>query len=179
MDLLERLTADHDEAAALIGQLAPLAADDAQATEATHLVMRLAVLLETHARAEEHVLHERMRTASPELARRALEGAYEHQALEHLISRLVVHRPGPELAAILRVIERLFVQHARIGEETELFPLVRVALPADELVRLGHDLATEAQRLRPVIERLVGAPHRGPTESRRHLHIHNHGHRRG
>src|SRR6186713_2242560 len=88
MDIVEIIKADHDEVAALIDQLDQLAGDDARTSEAMRVAVRLAVRLKTHAKAEEKVLYEAMRTATPQLKELALEGPYEHQALDLMLDKL-------------------------------------------------------------------------------------------
>ena len=175
MDIIETIKADHDEAAELIDQLEPVASDDARTSEAMRIAVRLAVTLKTHAKAEERVLYEAMRTASPKLAELAREGPYAHQALDFMLDKLLVHRPGPELKAILHVIKAQFEHHARREEELEMLPAIRAAVPDDERARLAQDLQDEKRRLRPQVERLVGAPARGAHDGRG---FHVHGHRR-
>ena len=178
MDVIELVIADHDEAADLFEQLERLAADDARSNQAMRLVHQLAVSIKTHAKAEERILTDVMRSASPELAQLAREGPYEHQALDVMLDKLVLHRPGPELVAILHVAGRLFVQHARDEEEAVVLPALRTAVDPEERARLAHDFLVEKKRIRPGIERLVGAPARATGEARlRHLHVHLH-HRR-
>src|SRR5688500_13934658 len=104
MDIIELITADHDEAAKLIEELDQLAANDSRTSEAMRIAFKLAVALKTHAKAEERILYESMRTATPQLAELALEGPYEHQAFDLMLDKLAVHRPGPELRAILHVL---------------------------------------------------------------------------
>lgn len=171
MELIELITSDHDAAAELIRQLEELAGDDRRTSEAMRLAVKLAVTLKTHARAEEKVLYDALRTASPALSAYALTGAYEHQTLDLMLDKLVLHRPGPELAAILKVANELFEHHARIVEEGQVLPALAAVLSADERVQLGRDMASEKLRLQPQIERLVGAPARPDV---RGLHIHAH-----
>ena len=173
MDIIEGITADHDDAVALIEKLDQIAADDARTSEAMRLAFRLAVGLKTHAKAEERVLYDAMRTSTPQLAELALEGPYEHQALDLLLDKLVVHRPGRELRAILHVIRHQFELHARTEEEGIVLPAVRAAFSADERAQLAKDFLDVKLRVQPQIERLVGAPARG-THDGRGFHIHGH-----
>lgn len=174
MDIIEVITADHDEAAKLIEELEQLAADDSRTSEAMRLAVKLAVGLKTHAKAEERILYESMRTATPKLAELALEGPYEHQALDLMLDKLVVHRPGPELRAILHVIEAHFHHHARIDEESLMLPAIRAVFLDDERAQLARDFLDVKRRVQPQIERLVGAPARGTHDGRLSFHIHGH-----
>jgi hypothetical protein len=173
MDIIEIITADHDAAASLIEILDQIAADDARTSEAMRLAFRLAVGLKTHAKAEERVLYEAMRTATPLLAELALEGPYEHQVLDLMLDKLVLHRPGPELRAILHVIKHQFELHARTEEEAIVLPAVRAAFRDGERAQLGQDFLELKVRMQPQIERLVGAPARGSHDGRS-LPIHGH-----
>lgn len=173
MDIIEVITADHDDAATLIDTLEQLAGDDARTSEAMRLAFRLAVGLKTHAKAEERVLYEAMRSATTQLAEHALECPYEHQVLDLMLDKLVVHRPGPELRAILHVIKAQFELHARTEEEGIVLPAVRASFLDDERAQLAKDFLDAKERLQPQIERLVGAPARG-THDGRSLHIHGH-----
>lgn len=177
MDIIEAIKADHDEVANLIEQLEPLAADDARTSEAMRLVVRLAVAVRTHAKAEEKVLYEAMRTSTQELADLALEGPYEHQAIDLMLDKLLLQRPGRELRAILKVIKEQFGHHARNEEENQVLPAVARAFLDDERIQLGADFEAEKLRLKPQIERLVGPAVRG-THDGRHQGFHIHGHRR-
>jgi len=174
MDIIQIITTDHDEAAKLIDELEQLVADDARTSEAMRLAVRLAVVLKTHAKAEERVLYEAMRTATPQLAALALEGPYEHQVLDLMLDKLAVHRPGPELRAILHVIKAQFEHHARHEEEHVVLPAVRAAFGDAELAQLAYDYLDVKQRMQPQIERLVGAPARGTHDGRVAFHIHGH-----
>ncbi|MBA3453818.1 MAG: hemerythrin domain-containing protein [Deltaproteobacteria bacterium] len=173
MDIIELITADHDEAAKLIEELDQFAADDSRTSEAMRIAVKLAVALKTHAKAEERILYESMRTATAQLAEFALEGPYEHQALDLMLDKLAVHRPGPELRAILHVIKAQFEHHARVEEEGVMLPAVREAFRDHERAQLARDFLDVKERLQPQIVRQVGAPARG-THDGRGFHIHGH-----
>ncbi len=170
MDIIEVIQADHDEVAALFDALSQLAADDRRTNEGMRLAVRLAVALKTHARAEEKVLYEAIRTATVELSEFALEGPYEHQVLDVMIDKLVMQRPGCELKAILKVAREMFEHHARIEEEGRVLPLVKAAVSGVERAQLGDDMLAMKRRIRPQIERMVGPATRGTHDG---LHIHH------
>lgn len=174
MDIIEVITADHDETATLIEELEQLAADDSRTSEAMRIAVKLAVGLKTHAKAEERILYEAMRTSTPKLAELALEGPYEHQVLDLMLDKLAVHRPGPELRAILHVLRAQFEHHARVEEEAIMLPAVRLAFLDDERAQLARDFLDVKKRLQPQIERQVGAPARGTHDGRVSFHIHGH-----
>ena len=160
MDIIEVITADHAAAAELFGELDGVARDDRRTSDAMHLVVRLTVAIKVHCHAEEHVLYEAMRTANSQLAELALEGPYEHQALEMMLDKLVLHRPGPELCAILHVARHEFAHHARDDEEQVMLPAVQAWFTEDQRRQLGLDMLAEKRRIRSHIERLVGPPPR-------------------
>jgi hypothetical protein len=150
--IVEAIAADHAEAAALFDELVPLARDDRNAKQAMRTVARLAVLVKTHALAEQRVLYEALRTAGDRLAAYAREEPHLIHALDVVLDKVCVLRPGPELEAVVAVARRLFQHHVE-REARELLPAVSAELPADEAAQLGHDLEVEKRRLRPRIER--------------------------
>jgi hypothetical protein len=152
MGIIEAIEADHAEAAALFDELVPLAGDDRFSKQAMRVAARLAVLLKTHALAEQRVLYEVLRTAGDRLAAYAREEPHVFHALDVVLDKVCVLRPGPELEAAVAVARRLFQYHVA-REATELLPAVSEELPADEAAQLGRDLDAEKRRLRPRIER--------------------------
>ena len=160
MDIIEVITSDHAAAAALFGELEGLALDDRRTSDAMHLVVRLTVALKVHCHAEEHVLYEAVRTSNRQLAELALEGPYEHQVLDMMLDKLVLHRPGPELHAILHVARYEFEHHARDDEEKLMLPAVQAWFTEVQRTQLGLDMLAEKRRIRPHVERLVGPPPR-------------------
>lgn len=156
MDITELITADHDEAAQLFADLETLVLDDSQSSGAMLLAVRLAVAVKVHCHAEEKVVYAAMRTSGDELAALALEGPYEHQVLDLMLDKLVLHRPGPELRAILHVARFEFEHHARGDEEGLMLPALRRAFGTAERVQLGFDMMAEKRRMKAHIQRLVG-----------------------
>jgi hypothetical protein len=174
MDIIEIITADHDDISLLIDELEQLAGNDARSSDAMRHAVKLAVAIKLHAKAEERIVDEAIKTATPQLAAHALEGPYEHQALDLMLDKLVLHRPGPELRAILHVIRVQFEQHARIEEEGIVLPALRAAFPVDERAQLATDFLATKQRMQAQIERLVGAPARASHDGRAGFHVHGH-----
>lgn len=169
MDIIDVIRSDHDAAMELFDKLDPIAADDARTSEAMRIAVQLAVTIKTHAKCEEKVLYEVMRTASLELGELALEGPYEHQAMDLLLDKLLLHRPGRDFRAVLRVAREMFTHHARHVEEARVLPAIARVLTLEERVQLGQDLLLAKRRTQPHVERLVGPPARGVREP---LHIH-------
>jgi hypothetical protein len=169
MDIIDVIRTDHDAAMGLFDRLDPIAADDARTSEAMRVAVQLAVTIKTHSKCEEKVLYEVMRTASLELGELALEGPYEHEAMDLMLDKLLLHRPGRDFRAVLRVAREMFTHHARHVEEGRVLPAVARVLTIEERVQLGQDLLLAKRRTQPHVERLVGPPARGVRES---LHIH-------
>lgn len=159
MDVIALLTAEHDELARLFDEL------ERDATPES--LLRLTVLVKTHARTEEKVLYEVLRTT--ELRSFALEGPYEHEIFEVVIDRLAGQRATDELHAILRVARDLFEHHARDEEEGSVFPHLEQLVGSTQRATLGHDLILERERITPAIERATSPRDVIPV---RRLHAH-------
>lgn len=152
MGISEAIASDHAEIVALFDELASIAGDGRHQARATRLAMRLAITLKTHALAEQRVLYEALRTANAPLAAYAREAPHLYHALDVVLDKLCVLRPGPELRAVVAVARRIYDHH--VDRETrELLPAVGAELPADEAAQLARDLDAEKRRLRPRIER--------------------------
>lgn len=160
MDVVELIRRDHDELAQMFDELAEIARDDRRGNGAVRLCSRLVVAAKLHARAEERVFYEVLRTCPGPLKAFALAGPHEHEMLDITLDKLLLQRPSEELGVIVRVARDLFAMHARDEEETDLLPLVATALSPEVLRALGRDLIAEKVRLRPQIERMVPVPAR-------------------
>jgi hypothetical protein len=136
MKLDDVIRADHAQSAALFDELAPLAREDQRRSSATTLAQRLAVVLKTHALAVERVVCSALRSAGDEPAALALQAPHAHHALDVVVDKLLVLRPGAEERALLPVIARW--------------------LPADEREQLARDLVAEQRRLLPTVQRRIG-----------------------
>jgi hypothetical protein len=160
LDIIDLIRRDHDEVAELFSHLAEVARDDRRTSGAVRVCAQLVVAVRVHARAEERVLYETLRTHGGPLKAFALAGPHEHENLDITLDKLLLHRPGEELEVIARVAHDLFEMHARDEEEADILPLMREALTPEELAALGRDLAAEKARIRPQIARLVALPAR-------------------
>ena len=160
MTILELVKRDHDELAELLDQLAVVARDGRAGRDLARTASRLVALAKIHARAEERVVYEVMRTRDPQLKAFALAGPHEHETLEITLDKLLVQSPGEEYGVIVRVARDLFEMHARDEEEAEILPLLAEAFSAEDLVTLADDLLAEQARIRPQVYRLVGIPAR-------------------
>ncbi len=160
MDIIDVIRHDHDEIDALFAELAQVARDDRRGNGVVRLCGQLVVAARVHARAEERVLYEVLRTCPGPLKAFALAGAHEHEMLDITLDKLLVQRPSEELEVIVRVARDLFEMHARDEEETDVLPLVREAFGDDERIAIGRDHVAEKARIRPQIERFVVIPAR-------------------
>jgi hypothetical protein len=157
MDVVELIKRDHDEMAELFDQLASIARDH-RTVEAMHLAAQLVVAARVHARSEEHVLYEVLRTRGARLKAFALAGPHEHETLESTLDKLLIPRPRDDYQVVIRVARDLFEMHAREEEEAEILPLVCEALLPDERASLARDVAAERTRIRLQVLRTVGFP---------------------
>jgi len=159
MDVVDLIKRDHDEVADLFDHLVVLARDDRHADETARVACRLVALARIHARAEERVVYEALRSGP--LKTFALAGPHEHENLDTTLDKLLVRRAGDEeYRVIVKVARDLFEMHARDEEEAEMLPAMREALSVEELNALGRDMLAEQERIRPQILRLVGMPAR-------------------
>ena len=157
-DLIKR---DHDEVADAFDHLVLAARDDRRVEECARIASRLVALVRIHARAEERVVYEALRSASAPLKGFALAGPHEHENLDTTLDKLLVRRPGDdEYRVIVKVARDLFEMHARDEEEAEILPLMASMLTEDELRTLASDMLEEQARIRPSVLRLAGMPAR-------------------
>lgn len=156
MDICELIRRDHDEIAELFELLAVLASDTRRPAEVERVAARLVVGVRLHARAEERVVYEALRTQIAPLKSFALAGPHEHETLDITIDKLLGHPPGEEMAVLVRVAHDLFEMHARDEEEADVLPRLRDVMRAEELAALARDLADEKARILPAVARSAG-----------------------
>src|SRR5262245_9753612 len=131
MDVTTLIKREHDEVADLFEQLDALAKSDRHRDETARVACRLVALVRIHARSEERVLYEALRT-SHNLKSFALAGPHEHENLDTTLDKLLVRRPGDDdYRMIIKVARDLFEMHAREEEEAELLPALRLELSPD------------------------------------------------
>jgi hypothetical protein len=152
--ICEAIARDHAEAEALFEELALVAGDVRNPSQALRIAARLTIMLKTQVLAEERVLYEALRSAGDPLAIWAREGPHLYHALDVVLDKLCVLRPGPELKAAVEVARRLFHDHVE-REAAELLPAVGAELRPQEAEQLARDLDAEKRRLRPRIERQI------------------------
>jgi hypothetical protein len=162
MDIVDLIKSDHDELAELFDHLAEVARDDRRTTGAESLraCAHLVVAAHVHARAEERVLYEALRTAGGHLKAFALAGPHEHENLDITLDKLLLHRASEELVVIARVARDLFEMHAREEEEIDILPLILTELAPEDREALARDMVAEKARIRPQIARMVALPAR-------------------
>jgi hypothetical protein len=154
-DLIRR---EHDEVADLFDRLVVLSHDGRHGKESARIGARLVAVARIHARAEERVVYEAIRS-HVELKAFALAGPHEHENLDTTLDKLLVRHPGDdEYRVIVKVARDLFEMHARDAEEAEILPLMQQLLTPDEQRTLAVDMQAESARIRPQVLRMVGFP---------------------
>lgn len=154
-DLIRR---EHDEVVDLFDRLVVLSRDDRRIEECARIAAHLVATARIHARAEERVLYEALRTHDPMKAF-ALAGPHEHENIDTTLDKLLVRGPGDDdYQVIVKVARDLFDMHAREQEEAEILPLAEQLLTAAELRTLATDMQAESARIRPQVLRMVGFP---------------------
>jgi hypothetical protein len=161
MNIVEVIRRDHDELAQMFEELAQVARDDRRrGSGGVRLCSRLVVAARVHARAEERVVYEVLRTCPGPLKAFALAGPHEHEMLDITLDKLLLHRPSEELVVIARVARDLFEMHAHDEEEADILPLILTEMSAEDREALARDMVAEKARIRPQIARTVALPAR-------------------
>jgi hemerythrin superfamily protein len=139
MEALDLLTADHNRVRGLFTRFR--AAEEAgRITEMTALAEQIIVELDVHATIEEELFYPAVRTQSDSLKDDVAEGVEEHHLVKVLISEIVaLGAPDDTWRAKMTVLIENVEHHAG-EEESEMFPAVRKAFSADQLVELGEQL---------------------------------------
>jgi hypothetical protein len=157
----ELIKRDHDEIADLFDHLVVMSRDDRRADEAARIAVRLVALVRLHSAAEEKVVYELLRHASPALKAFALAGPHEHENLDTTLEKLLVRHPGDEeYVVIVKVGRDLFEMHARDEEEADILPQMREVFSEDTRRALAAAMLAEQARIRPQVLRHVGMPAR-------------------
>jgi hemerythrin superfamily protein len=133
MDSITLLTADHNRVRGLFTRFREAKeTDDVDAM--SRLADRIVTELEVHTRIEEEIFYPEVRGLNDEIEETVAEGMEEHHVVDVLIDELRGLTPGDEpwVAKMTVIIEN--VEHHASEEESELFPAVRDAMDADDLV---------------------------------------------
>jgi hemerythrin superfamily protein len=112
------------------------------------LVEKMLRELSIHASVEEQLFYPRVRAAGEKIQDEVLEGLEEHHVIKQLLAEIEKMQPeaGRFEAKVTVLIEN--VRHHVKEEEGEMFPRVRKAMDAEELVELGEGLLA-LKRLAP------------------------------
>jgi hemerythrin superfamily protein len=158
MTILDMIREDHDAALALIKKLDPLS-EEAHTKKVDGMVRELVLSVKLHAKSEEAALYEGIREAKKDFRDFVLESYNEHECLDLMLDKLLDLEAGDdgELKAALAVVKELIEHHGKEEEEKELFPKLKKAFTADELMAMGSTMQEEKERLRPIIEKEIEA----------------------
>ncbi len=143
-DLLDLLTADHREVRSAFAEL------DGRLPEARRrtLVERTVTALVQHSVVEEQLLYPLARRVLPDGGQHADHDVAEHAEVERLMLQLErLDVDSEAFATTRRQWVRSTVAHIE-EEEADLFPRLREACTADELVRLGRQ-AVQLRKVAP------------------------------
>jgi hemerythrin superfamily protein len=133
-DVIDELTTDHREALALLDRIAAATDPDERRDLADTVIAEVV----RHAVAEEMYVYPAMRRHLPDGERAVEHDIEEHKELERTMKELEHADPArPKFDELVRRMTEQLRHHAR-DEETEQFPKLRAAVPADELADLGH-----------------------------------------
>lgn len=140
-DAVSLLTTQHRRLEKLLQALV----DAGSGSERTTLLSQVGDELAVHLAAEEQVFYPAVRAVRTEDI--LLESLEEHLSLKRLLADLLELAPGAEtFAPKCKVLEEQ-ARHHHEEEEEHLFPAVRKLMPADELQRLGREVAGHERRL--------------------------------
>ncbi|GAB7186294.1 hemerythrin domain-containing protein [Kitasatospora sp. Ki12] len=143
-DILGEFTADHRAVTELLDavQAAP-----AGGTERADRLARLTDLLFAHCAAEEEHLFPVVQHDVPDGGALVFRSIHDHLAIGQYLSDLqAVRADDPAFDTLLRGLADTLRRHLR-GEEKQLFPAARKALPAAARTALGDRLRAERQAL--------------------------------
>jgi len=143
-DVVDVLTADHRDVTALIGEIwtirDPMMRRDLTDTAISELVR--------HAVAEEMYVYPAMRKHLSDGEKAVAHDIEEHKELEQAMKDLEgLEVDSPEFDSTLRRLETMLADHVQ-DEESEQFPELRRAIPADELVEMAGKVE-RAKKLAP------------------------------
>jgi hemerythrin superfamily protein len=137
-DAIDVLVADHRTVEDLFERFEKTG-DRAVKTRAD-LVEKMIRELSIHAAVEEQLFYPRVRAASDELRDEILEALEEHHVVKELLAELEKMPPEHERFEAKTTVLIATVRHHVEEEESDLFPRVRKAISAEELVEIGEGL---------------------------------------
>ncbi|MER7578904.1 hemerythrin domain-containing protein [Kitasatospora sp. NPDC097691] len=143
-DILGEFTADHRAVTELLDAVE---AAPAGSTERGDLVTRLTDLLFAHCAAEEEHLFPVVQHDVPDGGALVFSSIHDHLAIGQYLADLQALRPAdPAFDTLLRGLADTLRRHLS-GEENQLFPAARKALPAASRAALGDRLRAEREAL--------------------------------
>ncbi|MFE4972528.1 hemerythrin domain-containing protein [Kitasatospora sp. NPDC056651] len=143
-DILGEFTADHRAAVELLDRIEAAPPGDPERGE---LVSRLTDLLFTHCADEEEHLFPLVQHDVPDGGALVFGSIHDHLAIGQYLSDLQGLAPGdPAFDTLLGGLAATLRRHLR-GEEKQLFPAARKALPAAARAALGERLRAERAEL--------------------------------
>jgi hemerythrin superfamily protein len=143
-DVIDELTADHNEVRALLAQVVETA--DPQARR--DMVDTVTAELVRHSVAEEMYVYPAMRDHVSNGEEAVEDDTREHKAIERTLKDLErAEASEPRFLELVGRLRELVEQHA-ISEESSQFPALRAAVPRETLVELREKVDT-AKKLAP------------------------------
>jgi len=143
--ILQDLHQDHLEVSSMIEKLIKIDGS----SERNHGFKELMNMLLAHAHAEQSVLYKKMEKSDDEKARSfALEGANEHQLVEHQLQQMARARnkASEQWTAQLTVLRELVNHHVK-EEESTGFSCARREFDAEELTKLGEQFRRQKEKI--------------------------------
>ena len=143
-DVVDILTADHQDMLALIGQIE----GTAEAEQRRDLADTVIAEVMRHAVAEEMYVYPAIEEHVPDGKAEVEHDKKEHDEIVEVMKRMEdVDASDPQFMTLVRELEAQLRHHAG-DEETEQFPKLRASIPREKLVELGEKVET-AKKLAP------------------------------
>jgi hemerythrin-like domain-containing protein len=142
MDVIDLLIADHNRMRGLIARY-----HSAENKAASDLASSIIHELNVHMAVEENIFYQPVKGRTEEIAGDVDEGFEEHHVAKVLIGEIEGLEPGDDIWIAKMTVLIESVEHHIDEEETELFPSVRTATPADWRGELGQRLEAEKAAL--------------------------------
>jgi hemerythrin superfamily protein len=135
-DVVDVLTADHQQALELIDEIRMTADADRLRDLADVLIAEIV----RHSVAEETVVYPAMRVYIPNGAAEVDHDIAEHREIERTLKAL--EALDPEDAGFIRTVEQLEAEltHHATDEETEQFPTLRALVPLSDLIEMANQV---------------------------------------
>jgi hemerythrin superfamily protein len=143
-DVVDILTADHQEMIELFGQIEA----EPDAGQRRDLADTLIAEVMRHAVAEEMFVYPAVKEHVPNGAEEVAHDKQEHDEIVRMMKRIEgVDASDPEFLELVRQLEAQLRHHAN-DEETDQFPQLRLHIPREKLVDLGEKVQ-KAKKLAP------------------------------